>query len=180
MRDDLAVLLSKRFAATADQATAGQDTAAAPAPAGARSVRPLPVTTTSLLGREQAIDEVAGLIERPEVRLVTLTGPGGVGKTRLAVAVGERLRTGSARAPYSSRWTLSPTPGWCWPPSAGPGALDLTGTHSPLEALAEAFGGGACLLILDNLEQVVQVARDLGELLARCRRWRSWLLAARC
>ena len=85
VRDDLAVLLSERFA------TAGGPAAAA-APAGARGRRPLPVGTTSLLGRDQAIDEVAGLVERPGVRLVTLTGPGGVGKTRLAVAVGERLR----------------------------------------------------------------------------------------
>src|SRR5205085_3383839 len=45
---------------------------------------------------------------------------------------------------------------------------DLARTGSPLEALAETFGDGAWLLILDNLEQVVQVARDLGELLARC------------
>ena len=87
MRDDLAVLLSERFAAAA-----GQAAAAAPSPARARGHRPLPVSTTSLLGRERAVDEVAGLLERPEVRLVTLTGPGGVGKTRLAVAVGERLR----------------------------------------------------------------------------------------
>ena len=45
---------------------------------------------------------------------------------------------------------------------------DLGRAGSPLEALAETFGDGAWLLILDNLEQVVQVARDLGELLARC------------
>src|SRR5262245_31809840 len=85
VRDDLAVLLSERFGGGASQA-------AAPSPAGARGPHPLPVSTTSLLGRERAIDEVAGLVERSGVRLVTLTGPGGVGKTRLAVAVGERLR----------------------------------------------------------------------------------------
>jgi predicted ATPase len=45
---------------------------------------------------------------------------------------------------------------------------DLAGTDSPLEALAETFGDGAWLLVLDNLEQVVQVAPDLAELLARC------------
>ena len=83
VRDDLAVLLSERFAA------GGQAAAAAPKPSAARGL--LPVSTTSLLGRERAVDEVAGLAEHPEVRLVTLTGPGGVGKTRLAVAVGEQL-----------------------------------------------------------------------------------------
>ena len=86
VRDDLAMLLSERFAA------GGQAAAAAPSPAGGRGPRPPPVSTTSLLGRERAIEEVAGLLESPEVRLVTLTGPGGVGKTRLAVAVAERLR----------------------------------------------------------------------------------------
>jgi predicted ATPase len=45
---------------------------------------------------------------------------------------------------------------------------DLAGTASPVEALAETFGDGAWLLIVDNLEQVVQVAPYLGELLARC------------
>ncbi len=45
---------------------------------------------------------------------------------------------------------------------------DLAGTGAPVEAVAEMFGDGAWLLILDNLEQVVQAAPDLGELLARC------------
>ena len=84
MRDDLAMLLSERFAAAAPRGSRR-----GPSP---RGPRPLPVDTTSLVGREQAIEEVAGLAGRPDVRLVTLTGLGGIGKTRLAVAVGERLR----------------------------------------------------------------------------------------
>src|SRR5262249_58520940 len=84
VRDDLAVLLSERFAAAG-----GQAAATAPSSAGARGPSRLPVSMTSLLGRERAIDEVAGLVECPEGRLVTLTGPGGGGKTRLAAARGQ-------------------------------------------------------------------------------------------
>jgi predicted ATPase len=161
VRDDLAVLLSERFATA-------RSAAAAPSPAGGHGLSPLPVSTTSLVGRERAIEEVAGLVDRPEVRLVTLTGPGGVGKTRLAVALGERLRdrfeTGTVFVPLAevtqSEMVLD-----------GIGRAvraDLATTGSPLQALAETFGDNAWLLILDNLEQVVQVARDIDELLARC------------
>src|SRR5204862_3031493 len=75
VRDDLAMLLSERFAAAR---------APAAAPAGPQGPRPLPVDATSLVGREDAIEEVAGLVGQPGVRLVTLTGVGGIGKTRLA------------------------------------------------------------------------------------------------
>ena len=159
VRDDLAVLLSERFAAAGGQGAA---------PASARGLRLPPLSTTSLLGRERAIDEVAGLVERPEVRLVTLTGPGGVGKTRLAVAVGERLGDR-----YSAGTVFVPLEA-VTDPSLVPAAIgraagaDLARTGSPVEALAETFGDGAWMMILDNVEQVVQAAPDLGELLARC------------
>jgi predicted ATPase len=165
VRDDLAVLLSERFAAAG-----GQAAAAAPSPAGSRGPRPLPVNMTSLLGRERAIDEVTGLVERSGARLVTLTGPGGVGKTRLAVAVGKRLRdrfgAGAVFVPLEA----------VTDPGLVPAAIgrmvgaDVARAGSPVEALAETFGDSAWLLILDNLEQVVQAAPGLGELLARCPR----------
>ena len=165
VRDDLAVLLSERF-------TPGGTARAAPAqpprPGGPRGPGRLPVSTTSLIGRERTISEVARLLGRSSVRLVTLTGPGGVGKTRLAVAVGERLRdrfdAGTVLVPLEA----ITDPGLVLPAIGRAAGADLARTDSPLQVLAETFGDGAWLLILDNLEQVVQVAPDLGELLARC------------
>ena len=133
-----------------------------------RGPRPLPAGTTSLVGREQAIGELAGLLARPGVRLVTLTGPGGVGKTRLAVAVGERLAnrfgSGTAFVPLAA----VTQPGLVLAGVARAVGAELAGTCSPLEALAERLSDEAWLLILDNLEQVIGAARDLGALLARC------------
>jgi predicted ATPase len=133
-----------------------------------RGPRPLPVETTSLVGREQAIGELAGLLAEPGVRLVTLTGPGGVGKTRLALAVAER-----AGGRFDSGAVFVPLAGVTRPELVVGGigravGADLAGTGMPLPALAEQLGEGRWLLILDNLEQVIDVGRDLDELLARC------------
>src|SRR5215510_15349449 len=133
-----------------------------------RGPRPLPAGTTSLVGREQAIGELAGLLARPGVRMVTLTGPGGVGKTRLALAVGER-----AGGRFDSGTVFVPLAGVTAPEGVVGGigravGADLAGTGAPLPALVDQLGDGAWLLILDNLEQVIDVGRDLDELLARC------------
>jgi predicted ATPase len=159
VRDDLAVLLSERFAATV----------AAPArPERARGPRPLPAGLTSLLGREEAIGEVAALLADPEVRLVTLTGPGGVGKTRLAVAGGERLRDRFGADTAFVPLAAVTEPGLAVAAMARAVGAGLAGTGSPLQALAEQFWDDAWLVILDNLEQVAGVARDLHELLTSC------------
>src|SRR5215210_2948150 len=64
---------------------------AAPTDARAAPRWSLPVPPTPLIGREREVGEVVALLTRPEVRLLTLTGPGGVGKTRLALAAAERV-----------------------------------------------------------------------------------------
>ena len=173
VREDLATLLSERFTAIQPPAAATQPPAAAvtPPPSRARrrrGTRPLPVGTTSLIGREQAIDEVAGLLGDRGGRLVTLTGPGGIGKTRLAVAVAERLRDH-----FAAGTVFVPLDTVTQPERALGGigralGADMPGTDSALQALVEQLADDRWLLLLDNLEQVLDVAGDLDELLARC------------
>jgi predicted ATPase len=161
VRDDLAAILSERFGAAG---------AAVPRSSGRdRTPRAsLPVDTTSLIGRSEAIEDVVGVIERASARLVTLTGPGGIGKTRLAVAVGERLADR-----YPLRTAFVPLAAVAEPELvlasiARAVGADMTGTQSPLNALVEHFGDAPFLLVLDNLERLVGAAPDLEELLAGC------------
>jgi predicted ATPase/class 3 adenylate cyclase len=126
----------------------------------------LPRQLTSFVGREEEIAEVRRLLDR--TRLVTLSGPGGVGKTRLAVAVAERLRDRFAAGIVFVPLAAVTRPELALGGIARAVGADLAGTDAPLEALAEQLGDGRWLLVLDNLEQVIEVAGDLGELLARC------------
>jgi predicted ATPase len=158
VRDDLATLLSERFAA-GRTVEAGHGSVRQPS-------RSLPAGTTSLVGRGRDIDEVASLIELPDVRLVTLTGPGGVGKTRLAVAVAERLRGRFGATVFVPLETIAEPEQVLAAIGRAVGA-DLQAA-APLPALVERLGDDAWLLVLDNLEQALEVAPRLDELLAHC------------
>jgi predicted ATPase/class 3 adenylate cyclase len=126
----------------------------------------LPVQLTSFVGREEEIAEVGRLLDR--ARLVTLSGPGGVGKTRLAVAVAERLGDRFAAGIVFVPLAEVIQPELALGGIARAVGVDLAGTRAPLETLAEQLGDDRWLLVLDNLEQVIDVAGDLDELLARC------------
>jgi len=162
VRDDLALLLSERFTSAVRVGDPAPTTADRPAP------RSLPVTSTSLIGREQDVVNVATLLQSPEVRLVTLTGPGGVGKTRLAIAVaeeaGDRYPRGAVFVPLAA--IVDPT--LVLPRIAAALGAAIDGVRPPLEVVVELLGDAPTLLVLDNLEQVVGVAPDLDRLLGSC------------
>src|SRR5215469_12105996 len=126
----------------------------------------VPIPPTSLIGREQEIVEICALLRQPEVHLVTLTGPGGVGKTHLSLQIALEMLNDF-------------TGGVCFVPLASINDPDLvvstiaqefglkeTGDESPFDLLKAYLQDKHLLLLLDNFEQVVVAAPVLSELIA--------------
>ncbi|HVT44714.1 MAG TPA: protein kinase [Thermoanaerobaculia bacterium] len=129
----------------------------------------LPRCEYPLLGREEELARIQSLFIEEGARLVTLTGPGGSGKTRLAIAIAEHLLSWFGGRVF-------------FVPLASVGEEDLVGA-----AIAQALGGldpsrsplaaaiaglqaisARTLLVIDNFEQVIDAAPDLAELIAAC------------
>jgi predicted ATPase/class 3 adenylate cyclase len=130
----------------------------------------LPLQPTSLIGREPEVAEICALLKQPEKRLLTLLGPGGIGKTRLAIAVATQMRSffvgGTCfvgLAALSDRQLVVPT-------IARELGLKESGNRPPLEQVQAFVGEQQFLLVLDNFEQLVAAAEVLEELLADCPR----------
>ena len=122
----------------------------------------LPVPVTPFLGREREVDQVVDLLGRTDVRVVTLTGPGGTGKTRLSM---------QAAAAVSDHY---PDGVWWVPlaPLSDPQLVTETAGRviGAANGLAEGIGDRSMLLVFDNFEQVIEGAADLAEVLAACPR----------
>ena len=161
VRDDLALLLSERFA------TSVPSTMAPAASANLSPRRSLPTPSTSLLGREDEIAELSSLLDSPDARLVTLTGPGGIGKTRLAIAVGAALDGARRRTEFVPLASIT-DPALVLPRVADAVGAPIEGSRPALDTLIEHFTQIPTLLVLDNLEQVVGAATELDLLLAAC------------
>jgi predicted ATPase/class 3 adenylate cyclase len=127
---------------------------------------PLPVPLAALVGRERELAELQELLTRS--RALTLTGPGGIGKTRLAIALATSVSAwdpgGAAFADLSAIRSAALVPGAL---GQALGVVDAQG-GDPLEAIAAHLRDRRMVLVADNCEQIPDLAPVLNELLGRC------------
>jgi predicted ATPase/class 3 adenylate cyclase len=122
----------------------------------------LPVQLTSFVGREDALAEAGRLLER--TRLLTLTGPGGTGKTRLALQVAADVADRFPDGVQFVQLAAISDPSLVLSAIATMTGVDV-GSQSPLDAVGEALAKQRRLLVLDNFEQVLGAAAEVATLL---------------
>jgi DNA-binding winged helix-turn-helix (wHTH) protein len=135
----------------------------------ARKLHDLPVPRTSLIGREQQVTEASDLLLRQDVRLLSLTGPGGAGKTRLAIAVGAAIADQfTAGLQFVSLASITQ------PDLVATALADALGIQRVAKRTIPQLigdqlkGSGSFLLLLDNFEQVLPAATLVAETLETC------------
>ena len=129
-------------------------------------VRDVPARATSFVGRREELAEIESLLGG-SVRLVTLTGPGGIGKTRLAVEAADR-----SRRQFRDGIAFVPLEGLASPDLVRGAISSALGIRDPgadpLESVAAHLRGRSLLLVLDNFEHVMAAAPVVATLLETC------------
>ena len=128
----------------------------------------LPVQPTPFLGREQEVAIIGDLLRREDVRLLTLSGPGGTGKTRLGLQVAAELSDLFTDGVYFVNLAAISDPALVIPTIASTLGIREATDQSLLERLVENLRQKHLLLLLDNFEQVVRAAEQVAALLLGC------------
>lgn len=130
----------------------------------------LPTQATPLLGREEEARSAGDLLARPDVRLVTLTGPGGTGKTRLGLQVAADVLHDFADGVFFVALAAVRETALALPTTAKVLGVREVAGRPIFETLSEHLRTRQLLLVLDNFEQVVEAALEVSELIAACPR----------
>ncbi|MBL8056753.1 MAG: tetratricopeptide repeat protein [Anaerolineales bacterium] len=146
-------------AARGEQAPPPAPTAAAPRPSR------LPASATPLVGRDQELEQIGRLLAEAECRLLTLTGPGGAGKTRLALEAARRWAAGGLEAVFVPLAPLE-TAERLAPAIASALGFSFNGPSAPAQQVLDYLRDKTLLLVLDNLEHLLAGADFLAEVLA--------------
>jgi class 3 adenylate cyclase len=126
----------------------------------------LPPQPTPLIGREKEVAEVCQRLSRPEVRLLTLTGPGGTGKTRLALQAAAELTQEFDEGVFFISLAAIRDPQLVVGVVAGTLGVKEEGGQPLLESLEYYLGEKRMLLLVDNFEQVLEAAPMVTEMLS--------------
>lgn len=125
----------------------------------------LPAELTPFVGREDEVRAVSGLLRRAQTRLVTLTGPGGIGKSRLSLQVAASLQDEYEDGVFFVPLAAIHNPALIPPAIAQAVGAPVSQDNAPIEPLIAHLRSRQLLLILDNFEQLVDAAPMINELL---------------
>jgi predicted ATPase/transcriptional regulator with XRE-family HTH domain len=126
------------------------------------------IATSPFVGRSHEMAAISARLREPSVRLLTLTGPGGIGKTRLAFRAATLLRDQYADGSYFVALESLTDPALVLPTIAAAIGAPESAHLSAVHRLADALHGREVLLVLDNFEHVSPAAGELAQVLATC------------